>query len=66
MNEICHKTEPAPGKEDVLATLKGLNLCRPVLLFPGLEGTQVFSLNMREVRGLTCGKEVESSADFLE
>ena len=51
---------------DELAHLKALNLGKPVLLFPGREGTEVYPLPMKMVRSLQLDVEATSQNDFLE
>ena len=49
---------------DDLATLKGVTLMRPVILFPGRQGTEVYPLSVADVRGLQLGQEAEAASDL--
>ena len=53
------------NKPDPLTTLKGISVERPVLLFPGSCGTEIYVLKMKTVRELKLEVQAKDSAEFL-
>ena len=64
-NDSSSSDNGSPSRDE-LSHLRSLTLEKPVLLFPGREGTEVYALPMKIVRSLPLGAEVVDQKDFLE